>query len=273
MLAMSGLALAQVGEERPLDRDLNEISGLEQLDDSTLVAINDGGNHPEITVMDLQGNIKRRVLITNGSNKDWEDITSDGEYLYIGDFGNNLNKRKNQVIYRVLIEDIFELDIVSSDKIAFSFKEQTKFPPSADSLFFDVEGMCHYNDSIWVFTKNRSNGEDQDTWVYVLPKTPGEYNTERAYRLNSGRSGWWSSGITAADANDKHFFLMTYDKIIAFEKVGDSFNEIARFEFETIGQRESLLQLSNGTFLIADEKNSIFGEAKLYSLNWNFTNE
>ncbi len=272
-LALAGVLHAQIHSEILLDESLSEISGIGLLDESTMIAINDGGNKPEFILMDLKGNIQRKVLITNGSNEDWEDLTVDDEYVYAGDFGNNLNNRKNLIIYRVLIADILKKDVVSAEKIKYRYDEQKQFPPSADSLFYDVEGMCHFDDSLWLFTKNRSNGDDKDTWVYVIPKTPGDYNISRKYKLNSGRSGWWSSGITAADADGKFIYLMTYDKVMVFERSKGALEEIARFEFITIGQRESLLKISDAEFLIADEKNSIFGEAKLYSLHWDFINE
>jgi len=274
LLLLTGQLLAQPDVECPLDQELDEISGLEIVSDSILIAINDGGHNPELILMDIDGNIQRRVLIAYATNADWEDITSDEKYIYVGDFGNNLNKRTDMLIYKVLIDDLLTMDIVSAEKILFRFEEQKRFPPASDSLFFDVEAMCEYNDSLWIFTKNRSNGSDKDTWAYVIPKTPGEHHIKRKYSIDTGRSGWWTSGITAADEYENHFFLLTYTKLIVFSHELNDIKEIARFEFESIGQRESLLVISDNHFLIADEKNPFLGEAVLYSLKWDYkTNE
>ena len=48
-----------------LDIQLNEISGLEQLNETTLVAINDSGNDAELHLIDLQGKPIKKVFVKN----------------------------------------------------------------------------------------------------------------------------------------------------------------------------------------------------------------
>ena len=105
-----------------LSEGLSEISGLEFLNDSTLVAINDGGNEPLIYLLDLKGKVQGVVKVENAQNRDWEDLAIDDEHLYIGDFGNNVNNRRDLVIYKVKIADIIAKKSVQAEQITFNYK-------------------------------------------------------------------------------------------------------------------------------------------------------
>jgi sugar lactone lactonase YvrE len=85
-----------------LPKDLKEVSGNETIRNSNLIwMLNDGGNESKIYAVSEQGKIKREVYIKN-KNHDWEDLTSDEKgNIYIGDFGNNLSKRKNLTILKI----------------------------------------------------------------------------------------------------------------------------------------------------------------------------
>ena len=85
-----------------LPKDLEEVSGVESARNSSLIwMINDGGNQPKLFGVSKKGNIKREVYIKT-KNRDWEDLTSDEKgNIYIGDFGNNLSKRKNLRILKI----------------------------------------------------------------------------------------------------------------------------------------------------------------------------
>jgi len=146
-------AKAQVLEYYPIDDKLQEISGLELLNDSTLIAFNDGGNKSEIYLLNLKGEILRTVDVEDTKNRDWEDIAIDKEYVYIGDIGNNENKRDNLSIVKLKISDILTRDEVEAETISFRYQEQTAFPPKMEEMYYDAEGMTICGDSIWIFTK------------------------------------------------------------------------------------------------------------------------
>jgi len=74
---------------------LDEISGITLLKDNHLYAINDSGNDNTLFCLNQQGEILSKIKIPNSKNVDWEDLAYDKENtIYIGDFGNNRNKRK-----------------------------------------------------------------------------------------------------------------------------------------------------------------------------------
>src|SRR6187402_2432782 len=73
----------------PLPSELTENSGLIEMDDDLFVGLNDGGDKPSLYLFALKRKIATRtVRINNATNVDWEDLTMDSLYVYIGDMGN-----------------------------------------------------------------------------------------------------------------------------------------------------------------------------------------
>ena len=91
-----------------LSREVDETSGLVLLKNGKLISINDGGSLPRLYSIDsASGKVIHRQDLLNASNIDWEELTLDQEgNLYIGDFGNNFNWRKDLCIYRVKASDL-----------------------------------------------------------------------------------------------------------------------------------------------------------------------
>ena len=103
-------------------------------------------------VLFRKGDIKESLKIDHAKNQDWEDLTMDiAGNLYIGDFGNNANKRKDLVIYKIPKEEMDKKE-PNADKIEFKYPQQKDFPPRKDSLYFDTEGFFHLNDYLYIFT-------------------------------------------------------------------------------------------------------------------------
>lgn len=119
----------------------------------------------------LYGKIVKQWPLSHIRNTDWEEISQDKDYIYIGDFGNNSGNRDDLKIYRAGKSSILNNSSVF-DSICFSYEDQTDFTPAAYNSDFDCEAFIVSVDSIYLFTKEWvSNG----TRVYSLPKTPGKY--------------------------------------------------------------------------------------------------
>lgn len=260
---------AQVEETYALSEKLNEISGLEFLNDSTLIAMNDGGNKSEIYLLNLEGEILRTIDILDTKNRDWEDIARDDEYVYIGDIGNNRNEREKLSIVKVKISDILTRDEVTAEKIKFHYAEQTRYPPSADSMYFDAEGMTVCNDSIWIFTKDRSKPFQGMSHVYKIPTTPGKYEISASQKLHIGTDGWWTDGITAADFKGDQLYLLTYNRYLVYNYKEGKLEKTGEYKFSGITQRESIVVLNEDVIFVADERNPIVGEVLLYKIRRN----
>jgi hypothetical protein len=95
-----------VGLKHTLPAILKESSGL-CYTNGKLWTFGDSGNPNEIFSIDSStGAILQTVVVDNFPNTDWEDITADSSYIYMGDFGNNDGDRRHLKIMRISKQDI-----------------------------------------------------------------------------------------------------------------------------------------------------------------------
>ncbi|WP_294822455.1 T9SS type A sorting domain-containing protein [uncultured Flavobacterium sp.] len=155
-----------------LPAELNETSGLIKWQE-WLLTHNDNTDLKLYALDSISGTIQQTFTVTGTSNTDWEEIAHDGQYVYIGDFGNNGNgNRTNLRIIRVEKEELLSGN-VQANSINFSYSNQSVFTPSgANNTDFDCEAFIVSNDSIYLFTKQWVS---KKTSVYALPKTPGTH--------------------------------------------------------------------------------------------------
>lgn len=163
----------------PLPEAIFETSGLIYFNES-LVTHNDSGNEPLLFELDtLTLTIKRTITISNVANTDWEAITQDNDYIYIGDFGNNVGTRTDLAIYRIAKSDYLDSDTVTATTINFSYEDQTDFSNNGNSDW-DAEAFFTVDDQLVILTKQ---WQSQGTVAYAIPKTPGTYEANRVGTL------------------------------------------------------------------------------------------
>lgn len=153
---------------------ISETSGLVYFD-QMLWTINDGGNPAELYQVDtVSGAIIQTKRIINVLNNDWEAITQDSLYLFVGDFGNNSGNRTDLKILKIRKTDLLttDSDIISAGNIYFHYPEQVSFNPVLQQTEFDCEAFFYHNDSLHLFTKDWVN---QQTKHYTLPVDTGRY--------------------------------------------------------------------------------------------------
>ena len=148
--------------------------------DGFIYTFNDSGNPSAFyKVNPLNGELIQSISVSNYDNKDWEDITADHDYIYIGDFGNNNGTRTDLKILKIskaqFINNPSSAISVKAESIQFSYSEQTKFI-STSTHNFDCESIISKGDSLYIFTKDRG---DNNTNVYKLPKSPGQYSISK----------------------------------------------------------------------------------------------
>ncbi len=157
-----------------LDASINETSGL-ILMNGRMITHNDSGTEARLYEIDTtNGDVLRSVFVANAQNIDWEDITQDDSFIYLGDFGNNNGTRTDLKIYKIAKNDYLTAanDTVYADSIQFSYAEQTDFTAAPFATNYDVEAMISFQDSLYIFTKNWGNHR---SYVYALSKIPGTY--------------------------------------------------------------------------------------------------
>ena len=201
---------------------LNETSGIIYWG-NLLWTFNDSGGRAKLFGLSPEnGKIEKIIKIKNARNYDWEDITQDENYIYIGDFGNNFGNRKNLVIYKIAKTDIGQnkKNKVIATKISFSYESQVDFKISLGQTSYDCEAIASYNDSLLLVSKDWQN---MQPFVYLLSKNPGNYSLkEKAIIPNKGL-------ITGADTDESNHLLwlcgrnMDSPFIMAIELEADGF--------------------------------------------------
>lgn len=241
-----------------LPKPLKEISGMEWVGNK-LWAIADSGNANAIFLIDSQGNIEKEIEISNAENVDWEDLASDSEgNIYIGDFGNNDNERRDLCIYKISKDSLLENPTNAVAKISFSYPEQNDFPPKRAALLYDVEAFIVFKDHFYLFTKNRSKNFDGTFLLYRVPLMSGNHN---AVLLGSFKTDadYNHNAITGAaiSPNQEKVAIVSHSKIWVFENFkGDDFfhGKITELPLNHYSQKEAITFKNNSTVWIADEK-------------------
>lgn len=252
-----------------LNDDISETSGLVFFDNRLITHNDSGGMNALYEINEGNGNINRTVTIQNATNKDWEDICADDDYIYIGDFGNNNGNRIDLRIYKVLKTDYLGSEQVSAELIEFSYEDQNDFTSSPNSTNFDAEALISFGADLYIFTKN---WVDQRTNIYKLPKIKGSYVAKKIDEFDS--EGLITGGTFNTLAGK--VVLTGYSGIRAFaiELRGFSNGKFSNGVIDKYNlniplpasfQTEAVTYSDVSNFFISAEKNAL-GSAALYSL-------
>ncbi|WP_221394780.1 hypothetical protein [Dyadobacter sp. NIV53] len=229
----------------------NESSGLVKGNNpNSFWTNNDSGGKPELYKIDSTGKLLSVKKVDNAQNTDWEDLTSDENgTIYIGDFGNNSNTRRNLNVYKV------PLNKPDTEKITFSYADQTEFPPSEDKLNYDCEAFFYSRKNLYLFSKNRSPANHY-VRLYQMPSEQGNYTISP---IDSIRI---KTQVTSADISPdgKTFALLTYGKILLFgiEEGKINFKRPLGCFRIVRKQTEALIFLNNSDMLVTNEQKQIF---------------
>jgi hypothetical protein len=266
VLSFSALAFAsaQIVPQKicTLPSVLAESSGLLKTGANRFFSHNDSGSDPVLTEFDSSGTVKRRLYI-NASNVDWEDITTDvSGKVYIGEFGNNNNDRKNLRIYIMANPSTFTKDTTSVGILNFTYQGQTAFPPAAEALNYDMEAMFWWNDSIFLFSKNRTSPYNGYTVMYALPAKAGTYVAAKRDSFYTGAGAWLNQSITGAaiSQDGKKVVLLGYDKLWLFKGyTGNKFlkGQVNTYTFNALSQKEGICFADSNTLYFTEESSPL----------------
>lgn len=270
MLSLVGsslLSAASRDREVPVCEELSEISGWVFVNDSTLVAHNDSGDEPALYLIGMDGKLRKKHILPGIDQVDFEDIATDGQsYVYVGDFGNNSNNRKDLVIYKIRIAELISGQLSTPEAIHFSYAEQTAFPPEKHQLHYDAEAMVYDRDSLFIFTKCRAKPFDGTSYVYGVPAQSGTYTAKRLATLRTGKRGWLFDSVTSATLSRNQLYLLTYSGVWVYNvESGHQYKRERKIRMG-ISQKEALTVDANGQLYIGDEKRHFSG-GKLHIIN------
>lgn len=255
-----------------LPKELKEVSGIAFVPESNLLwTIEDSGNPNAMNAIDLNGELEKTITIENTENIDWEDITKDAEgNLYIGDFGNNDNERKDLSIYKIDKKELNSDSVNPAHKISFAYPEQEEFPPKKSEMFFDVEGFFEFENNFYLFTKNRSKGFDGTAFLYKVPNAEGFHQAVLLGKFKTcGNADQCAITSAAISPDESKVIVLTHDKIFLFENFkGDDFlnGSQTTLELNHFSQKEAICFSNNDSVFIADERSKKTG-GKVYQVS------
>jgi hypothetical protein len=157
---------------------LKENSGLIKTPNNRWWTLNDKGNDDTFFEINPEnGLVLKYIKLKQAYNEDWEEISSDGSNLYVGDFGNNQSgNRQDLGIYKIPLSVIgngIEQSVNETEYtyLPFVYEDQINFAPvDEDNIVFDCEAMIVANGKIHLFSKNWQN---RTSTHYVLNQTTG----------------------------------------------------------------------------------------------------
>ena len=145
------------------DPAINESSGLaaSRTTPGAYWTHNDSGDGPFIYAFDTRGNSLGTFRVPSATNRDWEDIATgpgpqlNRSYLYIGDIGDNDQKRPEVVVYRIP-----EPQITAADKNSTKSRPRPTEPAEAIRLVYpdgkhDAEALMIHpsTGNLYIMTK------------------------------------------------------------------------------------------------------------------------
>lgn len=244
-----------------------EASGLYIQSKDSFWLLNDSGNPAELFCVNATGDLINKTSIPT-KNRDWEDLTHDEQgNIYIGEFGNNANKRKKLKVYIWSAPNL--------DSIQYRYPDQTAFPPTPPFRNFDMEGFFWLNDELHLFSKNKASGVgNYYTKHYVLAAEKGKQTPVPKDSLNLKNRVVTAAAISP---DKKTVALLAYDyglvwgfipksKVSIFlltnfegtDFLKGQLREIKVRNFAIATQYECLDFYDNKTILIGSEKTILY---------------
>jgi hypothetical protein len=269
LLSTTSLSAQVMNQLSLLPDELTESSGLEFASDYSFWSHNDSGSMSQLVRIDTSGQILQ-ILEIAVSQVDWEDLTKDPDgNLYIGDFGNNSNDRVSQQVYKISSDELWSTLPVNVDTIEFTFGDQSAYPPLEMERHYDLESMVYLNDTLHLFTKDRSIPYQSITKRYKLPSVAGShviypvdtfFTSQSNYLQSITSAGLSDNGNRLALLNASNIWLFT-----DFQGSGFFSGTVQQLQLGTFTQKEAIC-FYNDMLYLTDER-SLLSQGALYRVN------
>ncbi len=262
-LSIASTSCAQHGQLTficDLPNEFKENSGITTLENDKIWLIEDNGNDDVIYEVSSEGEWLREFKVKNAKNDDWEDLTKDEKgNLYIGDFGNNDNDRKDLVIYKIPNPTIEPGDKIEAEKIKFRFPEQKEYPPIPSKRKYDTEAFFYLDDVLYLITKDRSKPFDGEALIYTIPAMAGTYDAKLVGTFKTCNKFSTCQITSAAISPDKKKIVLlgygTLWLITKFDLPDFSKGTVQFIDLGVRTQLEAVCFKNNSTIFLSDERN------------------
>lgn len=227
-----------------LDPKVLECSGMVYAND-LLWTLGDSGTKPELYGLDSNGKCVQVITHSSLHNIDWEALAVDRESdrFFIGEIGNNGNRRKDLQIY-----------VLDSNRqvtaIPISYALQDAFPPNKKLKNFDGEAMVYAHDSLFLFSKNR--GVPLVSWYSLSVEV-------KENKLQPARQIFMKGMITDAAYDEAlgQLVLLAYGKLYWFKVERHHILQAQPWLIKKIscyGQTEAICFDEKGNLFLSNEK-------------------
>lgn len=164
-----------------LSDSIKETSGLISFDN--LLWTHNDDHDKTIYGLDTLGKIQKKIILDKAINHDWEEISQDSSYLYIGDFGNNASGNRTDLNILKIEKKSFLQGNPIIETIAFKYADQTDLSPQKpNNTNFDCEAFIISKDSIYLFTKQWKSSK---TTIYALLNQSGNHIAQLKQTLDT----------------------------------------------------------------------------------------
>lgn len=236
----------------PLPAAVQESSGIELIpQQGNYITHNDANNKPFLYEINKKGKLVKTHKLKL-PNVDWEDLTRDDQgNLYIGDIGNNDNKRSELAVYKVNYQ---QMD--NPEAIRFTYADQEKMSSKKGSKSFDCEALFWHNGSLYLISKDRKG--ENEARIYQLADTPGTHQAKQIGSIKMKEAV--TSATISPDAS--MVALLSEGKIHLFRNISspETFyeSEAQEIELAGAGQTEAITFEDNKTLILTSEGGSLF---------------
>lgn len=261
-------------KEISIDPKLREISGIEFDKYQRLWAINDGGDEAKLYQLNKEGKIEKEILVTNAKNIDWEDMTQNKfGHFFLGDFGNNDNKRRWLTIYKIENPIDIKGNTTEAEIIKFTYPELGSNPLKPNEYNFDLEAFVALGRHLYLFTKNRTEPFDGITNLYKVGDHAANFDAQLIGSFKTCTTMEKLCWITSAALSPDRSKLVLLDStsIWLFENFKDDnffSGDVFRIKLGIVTQKEAVTFFDSNTIVFTDEEfNGIGGNAYFIKLD------
>jgi hypothetical protein len=168
--------------------DITEASGLaaSKCQPNVFWTHNDSGDDAFIFAISSSGDDLGTWRVQNAHNDDWEDIAtfrdSSGKcFVYIGEIGNNSQKRDTRTVYRVVEPQVSEASKGTTRKNALQTDAAESLNYTSDEIKMDAETLMVHpaTGDIYVLTKSR----EKPSFVFRIKPVFGSGDIQKAERI------------------------------------------------------------------------------------------
>ena len=253
----------------PLSSQLSEISGIESLSRGTFFAINDSGDEPIIYALKSDGIIFHKIFISGAKNIDWEDLSCDDDFIYIGDIGNNRNQRKDLMVYRISLNNLMGYqyidgklhhnlpDTLRAEPCPLNYPDQISFPPKDSRMNFDSEALTQADGKLLILSKDRSKPYQGLCKIYEVDSSNKPLQIRLLQEIQLKGLSWLTGSVTGCDYFNNKLYVLTYKRLYIFERRQGQFKLLLKKNLGPIQQWEGICVETENEIRIVAEKSRV----------------